>query len=137
MPAAVEGHLVVPVTRQRGLAGARRDGRQGFERDVGTLHVGCVVDVVVKLHGLLVDGRFEGGVIIRQGRQDEFAVLEADLALLGLGGGTAGGRGLAGRRSSGKRVCRDERGRAKTEGGQRVTPGNRVHKEFTANVLGC
>ena len=95
------------------------------------------MNIVVELHGLLVDGRFEGGVVIRQGRQDEFAVLEADLALLGLGGGTAGGGGLAGGRSGGKRICRDERRRAKTKGCQRVASGNRVHKEFTANVLGC
>ncbi len=68
---------------QRRVPGARGDGREGFQRDVRAFDVGRVVDVVVQVHRLLVDGGFERGVIVRQRRQDEFAVLEADLAVLG------------------------------------------------------
>ena len=82
MAAAVEGEFVVPMAGERHVAGARGDGRQGVQRGVRALDVSGVVRVVVKFHGLLVDGGLQRGVVVRQRRQDELAVLEADLALL-------------------------------------------------------
>src|SRR5688572_22844424 len=40
-----------------------------FQRFIEFLYIGCMVLAVVELHGLRVDVRFEGGVVVGKGRQ--------------------------------------------------------------------
>ena len=114
---------------QRGVARPRGNGGEGFQGGVPTLDVRRVVDVVVELHRLLVDGGLQRVVLVRQRRQDELGMLETDLAFLHVGG--FGSRRGDERRRSG------EDGGPKTEVAEGLATWDGSHKGRLGDVLGC